>query len=124
MNCAGSFGLKGWIIYLDHPPGRVPGSIVDQYFHGSEGRPERRGVDLDLGQQTWQGLFSAWRHAANRTAGRTVGLFISEWTHRKNWRRALNTVRAICSWAGAGSLLPVCHRYKAMTGLWMVWAFT
>jgi len=120
---AGNFGLKGWIIFILITLLAVFGSIVDNIFMGAKARQSGAawisiwvsnlaGIIFSLAFTPLIGLLAA-----------PLGLFISEWIHRKNWRPALNTVRAMLVGWGWSFV----SRFAigiAMTGLWMVWAFT
>jgi len=120
---AAGFGIKGWIIFILISILALAGGIVDNIFMGAKARESgaawisvwisyAAGIIFSLAFTPLIGLLAS-----------PVGLFISELIHRKDWRPALKTVRAMLIGWGWSFVVRLIIGI-AMTGLWMVWAWT
>ena len=120
---AAGFGIKGWIIFILISLLALAGGIIDNILMGAKARQSgaawisiwvsyAAGIIFSLIFTPLIGLLAA-----------PAGLFISELIHRKDWRPALKTVRAmIIGWGWSFVVRLIIG--IAMTGLWMVWAWT
>jgi len=119
---AGAFDVRGWIIFILISVLALAGNVVDNIFMGAKARQSgaawvsiwmsyAAGVIFSLAFTPLIGLLAA-----------PAGLFISEWIHRKDWRLALATVRAMLVGWGWSFVVRLMIGI-VMTGLWMVWAW-
>ncbi len=120
---AGSFDTKGWIIFILISVMALVGYVVDNIFMGAKARQSgaawisiwvsyAAGVIFSLVFTPLIGLLAA-----------PIGLFISELIHRKDWRLALETVRAmLVGWGWSFFVRFIIG--IIMIGLWMVWAWS
>ena len=120
---AAGFGIKGWIIFILISILALAGGIVDNIFMGAKAR-ESGAAWISIWVSYAAGIiFSLIFTPLIGLLAAPAGLFISELIHRKDWRPALKTVRAMLIGWGWSFVVRLIIGI-AMTGLWMVWAWT
>ncbi len=117
------FGIKGWIIFILISVLALVGGIVDNIFMGTKAR-EGGAAWISIWISYVAGIiFSLVFTPLMGLVAAPAGLFVSELIHRRDWRPALKTVRAmIIGWGWSFVVRLIMG--VIMTGLWMVWAWT
>jgi uncharacterized protein len=119
---AGGFDTKGWIIFIVISILALIGGIVDNIFMGAKAR-ESGAAWISIWVSNAAGvIFSLIFTPLIGLIAAPAGLFISELIHRKDWRPALKTVRAMLIGWGWSFVVRLIIGI-AMIGLWMIWAW-
>ena len=120
---AAGFGIKGWIIFILISMLVLTGSIIDNIFMGAKAR-QSGAAWISIWVSYAAGIvFSLIFTPLIGLVAAPAGLFVSELIHRKDWRPALKTVRAMLIGWGWSFVVRLIIGV-IMTGLWMVWAWT
>jgi len=120
---AAGFGLLGWILFAVITVLMLAGSILDNVLMGTQAHKE--------GATWWAVLIALVAAIAGNFALPIIGgilaallaLFLTEWIHRKDWRKALTAMKGMlvgCGWAAVFRVIIG----LVMIGLWLIWAWT
>ena len=120
---AGGFDTKGWILFILISVLALAGNVVDNIFMGAKARQSGANWASIWVSYAAGIIFSLAFTPLIGLVATPLGLFISEFIHRKNWRYALDTVRALLVGWGWSFIARLVIGIL-MTGLWMVWAWT
>jgi len=120
---AHAFGPKGWILFILITILMLIGGVIDNILMGAKAR-ESGAAWVSIWVSYAAGLIgSIFFTPLIGLVSAPAGLFASEFIHRKDWRAALKTVGAMLigwGWSfGVRLIIGI-----AMTGLWMIWAWT
>jgi len=117
------FGTLGWIMFAIMTVLMIGGSVIDNILMGTQAHKE--------GAPWWAILLALIAAIAGNFALPIIGgllaalltLFVVEWIRRKDWRKALISMRGMligCGWATVIRFIIG----LIMIGLWMIWAWT
>ena len=117
------FGTLGWIMFAIMIVLMISGSVIDNILMGTQAHKE--------GAPWWAILLALIAAIAGNFALPIIGgllaalltLFVVEWIRRKDWRKALISMRGMligCGWATVIRFIIG----LIMIGLWMIWAWT
>ncbi len=119
---AAGFGILGWVMFAIMTVLMLAGSILDNLLMGTSAHKE--------GAPWWVILIAMAAAIAGNFALPVVGgilaallvLFLIEWLRRKDWRKALTSMKGMlvgCGWAFVFRFIIG----MIMIGLWLIWAW-
>jgi uncharacterized protein YqgC (DUF456 family) len=119
---AAGFGILGWVMFAIMTVLMLAGSILDNLLMGTSAHKE--------GASWWVILLAMVAAIAGNFALPVVGgilaallvLFLIEWLRRKDWRKALTSMKGMlvgCGWAFVFRFIIG----MIMIGLWLIWAW-
>ena len=119
---AAGFGILGWVMFAMMTVLMLAGSILDNLLMGTSAHKE--------GAPWWVILIALVAAIAGNFALPIIGgilaallvLFLIEWLRRKDWRKALTSMKGMlvgCGWAFVFRFIIG----MIMIGLWLIWAW-
>jgi uncharacterized protein YqgC (DUF456 family) len=119
---AAGFGILGWVMFAIMTVLMLAGSILDNLLMGTSAHKE--------GAPWWVILIALVAAIAGNFALPIIGgilaallvLFLIEWLRRKDWRKALTSMKGMlvgCGWAFVFRFIIG----MIMIGLWLIWAW-
>jgi uncharacterized protein YqgC (DUF456 family) len=116
------FGILGWVMFAIMTVLMLAGSILDNLLMGTSAHKE--------GAPWWVILIALVAAIAGNFALPIIGgilaallvLFLIEWLRRKDWRKALTSMKGMlvgCGWAFVFRFIIG----MIMIGLWLIWAW-